>query len=57
MENYSKYARPAWEAGVGWSGVSVVSISAGVTSVGNSAFRGCTGVASVSIPGTVTAIG
>lgn len=46
MKDYATAAesRPGWESDAGWSRVTAVEISSGITNVGNCAFYNCTGI-------------
>ena len=54
MTNYSSGSATPWYSYR--SSITSVSIGSGVTSIGDSAFRGCTGLTSVTIPNSVTVI-
>ena len=55
MEDYSSYGNVPWNGLV--DKINCVVIRNSVTSIGNSAFYGCTGLTSITIPDSVTSIG
>ena len=55
MEDYSFHGNVPWNGLV--DKINCVVIRNGVTSIGNSAFYGCTGLTSITIPDSVTSIG
>ena len=55
MEDYSSYGNVPWNGLVGK--INCVVIRNSVTSIGDSAFWGCTGLTSITIPDSVTSIG
>ena len=61
MTDYPEEHDTAYIGGTPWknhaASITSVHINSGVTSIGDSAFEGCTGLTGVSIPDTVTSIG
>ena len=55
MTDYSLYIYAPWHSNS--SSIKTVTISSGVTSIGNDAFSDCTSLTSVTIPNSVTSIG
>ena len=55
MNKYNYYSSVPWYNKMSY--IKTVEISNGVTSIGNSAFSGCSGLTSIEIPNSVTSIG